>query len=124
MAAVGYRDGMRSAEEIKQFVEEQMSLISNPDVRGRIREGLVDPYPVHRDWDYGLPDQKLACWTVFEHKPSNTSIAFCEEGFGPKNPWGLVYLSGQYMSIGMDSSWYITLEQAFRESMAWSAAGH
>jgi len=39
--------------------------------------------------------------------------------FGPGFPWGLVFLSGPHMNIGMDSNWYSTLECAVRESMAW-----
>jgi hypothetical protein len=59
------------------------------------------------------------CWTVLEHVPSNTGIAYCAEGFGPTDPWSLVHLTGPHMSIGMDSGWYVSLEGAMRESKAW-----
>jgi len=61
----------------------------------------------------------LRAGTVIEHRESNTGIAFCNQGFGPAYPWGLVFLSGEHMSIGMDSGWFISLEQAMRDSMAW-----
>ena len=35
------------------------------------------------------------------------------------DPWGLLFMSGEYMSMGMDSQWYVSLEDAFRESSAW-----
>jgi hypothetical protein len=54
---------------------------------------------------YGPPGQKYTCWTVLEHRPSNTGIAYCEEGFGPSFPWGLIFLSGPHMNIGMDAGW-------------------
>ena len=79
----------------------------------------MTPYPVERDWDYGNSGERFVCWTVLEHPDSNTGIAYCAQGFGPKHPWGLVFLSGPYMSIGMDSGWYASLEDAMRESMAW-----
>jgi len=53
------------------------------------------------------------------HERSNTGIAYCEEGFGPERPWGLVWLSGDdRMSIGMDSGWYGMFMEAYFESFA------
>src|SRR5262249_28688381 len=49
---------------------------------------------------------------------SNTGIAYCESGFGPGAPWGLVGLGEPNMSIGMDSNWYTTLLEAYFESFA------
>ena len=56
---------------------------------------------------------------VLKHQHSDTGIAYCEQGFGPSDPWGLVFLSGDHMGIGMDSGWFSTLESAMRESMGW-----
>ena len=50
-----------------------------------------------------------------EHASSNTGIAYCAQGFGPTDPWGLLFLAGPQKSMGMDSGWFITLEHAFRE---------
>lgn len=85
----------------------------NPGAAGRA------PYTVERGWDYGKISERFICWTVLEHPPSNTAIAYCEQGFGPSNPWGLVFLTGEQMGIGMDSGWFSTLESAMRDSMAW-----
>jgi hypothetical protein len=87
-----------------------------------IRKLLVEPYSVEREWDYGTSSQTYICWTVLEHRKSNTGIAYCEYGFGPENPWGLVFLSGSHMGIGMDAGWFPRLEIAFKESMAWNDA--
>lgn len=76
------------------------------------------PYAVERRFDYGAPDQQFICWTVLEHPASNTGIAFSGQGFGPSYPWGLVFLSGPHMNIGMDCGWFVSLEEAFRESIA------
>ena len=83
-----------------------------------IRALLVEPYPVElRPWDYGQPDSYI-CWTVLEHPESNSAIVYCDGGFGPKSPWGLVCLSGSYMGMGMDSGWFTNLEDAYRDSFA------
>lgn len=108
-----------TAEEISNLVEREIERIGEPELVHRIRELLVVPYPVERDWNYGAPGQKFTCWTVVEHQESNTGIAYCEDGFGPSYLWGLMFLSGSHMDMGMDCNWYASLEDAMRESMAW-----
>ena len=110
---------MLTAKDVSSFVGEELAKITDAALLARIRELLVSPYPVERDWDYGRAGEKFTCWTVLEHPASNTGIAYCSEGFGPKDPWGLVSLSGDHMSIGMDCGWFPRLESAMRESMAW-----
>jgi hypothetical protein len=107
------------ADFISELVDAELSKIADSTLEQRIRELLVPPYPVEREWDYGPPDQHFTCWTVIEHRPSNTGVAFCAEGFGPSDPWGLIFLSGPRMDIGMDCSWYASLEDAVRNSIAW-----
>jgi len=79
---------------------------------------LVAPHREDREWDYGPANQTYPCWIVLEHPPSNTGIAYCIEGFGPRCPWGLLWLNGEHLNMGMDSGWYTSLEGAFRESRA------
>ena len=105
----------RTKPEVATLVEEQVSLISDDAVTRRVRALLVEPYAVDRPWDYGTPGQTYVCWTVLEHRPSNTGIAYCADGFD--EPWGLVFLSG-HMSMGMDSGWFASLEDAFHDSFA------
>jgi hypothetical protein len=101
------------------LVRDELTGVTDPKVRAKIEDFLVEPYCVFRDWDYGEPGTQFPCWTVLEHPASNTGIAYCEEGFGPANPWGLVFLLGEYLSIGMDAAWFAYLEDAFRDSHAW-----
>jgi hypothetical protein len=110
---------MLTADEISSLVRQDLDHITDPALLNRIRELLVKPYPVERDWDYGHIGERFTCWTVLEHQPSNTAIVYCEKGFGPSDSWGLVFLSGKHLEIGMDCSWFSTLESAVRESMAW-----
>ena len=102
-----------SPQQVERERAEERKLVQ------RIRELLVAPYPIERAWNYGIPNERFTCWTILEHHPSNTGIAFCSQGFGPSNPWGLVFLAGQHMGIGMDSAWFASLEDAMRESAAW-----
>lgn len=110
---------MVTGEDIAALTHRELSNITNPNLVRRIQELLVTPYVVQRNWDYGKPGEAFDCWIVLEHPLSNTGIAYCENGFGPAYPWGLVFLTGEELSIGMDSAWHSSLELAMRESMAW-----
>jgi hypothetical protein len=112
-------DTVLDAKDISGLIEQELQRVTDEGLAKSIRELLVTPYPVEREWDYEPAGQRFVCWTVLEHQPSKTGIAYCSEGFGPGYPWGLVSLSGDYMSIGMDCAWFASLEDAMRESMAW-----
>lgn len=103
---------------VADLVKAELATINDSALVTAIHALMVEPYAVDRDWDYGLPGQTYVCWTVAEHPLSNTAIVYCESGFGPAHPWGLVSLSGPNTSMGMDSSWYARLEDAVRESAA------
>jgi hypothetical protein len=110
---------MNDASELAAVVERELQRITDTKLVGRIRELMVPPYPVEREWQYGVVNEHYTCWTVLEHRASNSGIAFCNKGFGPSYPWGLVFLDGPHSDIGMDSGWFASLEDAMRESMAW-----
>ena len=109
--------GARTSAEVVELVEQQISMIQEPLLVRRIRALLVHPYAVDRLWDYGEPGQTYVCWTVLEHQPSKTGLAYCADGF--TDSWGLVFLDGPHQSMGTDSCWFTCLEDAFRESAAW-----
>ena len=99
------------AVTLKRLIENELAKLSDTRVEQYIRGLLVEPTPLPRDWDYGRPGQQYVCWTVLQHAPSNSAIAYREDGFGPAAPWGLLSLSGDHMSMGMDSGWFSTILQ-------------
>ena len=107
------------ATRVKELVAAELRRFRDPAVLPRVGHLLVEPRPVERQWDYGSPDEWLVCWVALEHRESNTGIAYCDSGFGPENPWGLIFLDGPHLGIGMDSAWFPGLEIAIKESMAW-----
>ena len=108
-----------SASAVSALVEAQLARVADPQAVALIRSLLVPPRCELRPWDYGPSDTHYPCWIVAEHAPSKTGIAYCEEGFGPRCPWGLLWISGERLSMGMDCGWYGSLEDAVRESCAW-----
>lgn len=112
---------MIDAKRLSGLVERELEAIADPRVRDRVRSLLVEPRPILRDWDYGEPGQQYVCWNVVEDLArSKVAIAYCEQGFGPANPWGLVWTGddGGEGAIGMDSAWFLTLEEAVHDSVA------
>jgi len=113
---------MENSKEIAALVACELACIRDATLAGRIREFLVAPYPVERAWDYGPRDERFTCWTFLEYLPTNTGIAYYSQGFSPSYPWGLVFLSGSHMNIGMGSAWFASLEDAMRASAAWNGS--
>ncbi len=112
---------MKTSEEISELVREQLDQIKDEKIRSQIARWLIMPRLEEREWDYArYPETvKFPCWFVLEHKDSNIGIAYCEEGFGPEKPWGMLWLTGGHLSMGMDAGWCDDLEHAFVESMAY-----
>ncbi len=108
-----------TSRDVQKTVEAEIASIDQPELIACIRHHLVPPRCDQREWDYGIRGVTYPCWIFAEHPASNTAIAYCEQGFGPNSPWGLLFIRGAHMSIGMDSGWFARLEEAFRESMAW-----
>jgi hypothetical protein len=106
------------ANILKTMVADELAILTDERVVAHIQAFLVEPTVTIRDWDYGQEGERYPCWTVLRHLPSNTAIAYCENGFGPRSPWGLVWLEGdqRLMSIGPDSAWFTTFLQAFFDS--------
>ncbi len=108
-----------TSSEVTTLVEAQITRVADPQATALIRSLLVPPRCELRPWDYGAPGTEYPCWIVAEHGPSGTGIAYCEHGFGPEFPWGLLWISEANLSIGMDSGWFDSLEDAVRGSFAW-----
>lgn len=105
-----------NAADMRMLVREQLELIDDPVVREGLSRVLVSPRERTLAWEYGGGDETYPGWMVAEHPESDTGIAWCGHGFGPKMPWGLVSLTSD--SMGMDCSWYPSLRVAFLESWA------
>jgi hypothetical protein len=107
------------AETLKAMIDRELECLSDARVKEQIRPLLVEPKPILRDWDDGKPGEQYTCWAVLNDRDSNTGIAYCENGFGPGSPWGLVWLGShdeKHLSIGMDSGWFSTFLEAYFNS--------
>ena len=116
-------DGMElDASAVAALVDAQLHAMSDSGLAELVTRLRVQPRCEMRPWNYGEPHQ-YPCWIVLEHPRSKTGIAYCAYGFGPGTPWGLVWLS-EHLSMGDDSGWFPSLEEALRDSQALEDLGH
>lgn len=105
------------AHSLRILIEDELTTLSDARVVAHVMEMLVEPRAVLRSWDYGARGQQYPCWIVLDDPPRSFSvITFCEFGFGPKCPWGLI--SSGDMHMGMDSGWFPSFLDAYFESWA------
>jgi hypothetical protein len=102
-------------------VIEELTKISDEKMKRAINKYLVAPRACLLDWDYGhphpqFPEPRYPGFIVAEFPESETGIAFSEYGSGPGYPWMLIGL--KRLGYGTDGSWFISLEAAFRASIA------
>ncbi|NPV19702.1 hypothetical protein [Bradyrhizobium aeschynomenes] len=109
-----------SPGRLESLITEELAALSDKRVLSHIRGMLVAPHMLLREWDYGQPGQQYPCWFVLSDPQSGAEIAYCEHGFGPRCPWGLVSSADQpeYRHMGMDSGWFTSFLDAFFDSFA------
>lgn len=97
---------------IEALVAAECARIRDEGTRGQLTRRLITPRRHMLEWDYASEPTSYPAWLV-----ADSGISYCEQGFGPRCPWGLTGLDGG--SAGMDSGWFRTLHEAFLESFAW-----
>jgi hypothetical protein len=99
---------------VDALVDAEVAKASDPalvEVMGRYR---VAPRLVMREWGCAA-DASLPCWIVIEHAASNTGVCYSEHGFGPRCPWGLLWIEGRPQDMRDESGWFTTSEDAVRD---------
>ncbi|WP_456620605.1 MULTISPECIES: hypothetical protein [unclassified Bradyrhizobium] len=109
------------AHFLRSLIADELMTLSDARVVAHVMKLLVAPHSVLRSWDYGTRGRQYPCWIVLDDPAhSFSAIAFCEFGFGPKCPWGLIS-SGDApsdMHMGMDSGWFPSFLDAYFDSWA------
>jgi hypothetical protein len=99
---------------VKSLVAGELALIADPTRRTALHAVLREPVMEMRDWDYGPPGGQFPCWIVTVASERGVVIGYCEQGFGPRCPWGLLWTDAQ-TSMGMDCGWFSSLADAFAD---------
>ena len=101
---------MPHSEDIQQLVDAELATIDDPIRRAALAALLVTPKSFSLKWGYGMPGERYQCWLVGISPDGKTRLVYCEKGFGPSYPWGIVGIAQEWM--GMDCQWHVGLEHA------------
>lgn len=108
------------ATTLKKMLRDELQTLTDPRVLDNLAQRLCEPRIELFDWSYA--DAQYPCWIVLEDDPANsdTGIVYCEQGFGPRCPWGLMWLTPENgrREMGQDSDWYTSFLKAYWESRA------
>src|SRR5580704_12824651 len=96
---------------VERLVDAELSQISAASLVALIGKLRIQPRLEVRRWNYGAPNE-YPCWLVLVDPSSHVGVAYCAHGFGPKAPWGLLWLSGRRSDMGDDSGWFTSLADA------------
>ena len=100
----------RSASAIKALVTAQLERIPDTACRDHLARLLVEPTFVSLAWEYGALGATRLCCVVARLEDGERAVVYCEDGFGPQEPWGAVLLGEA--SMGSDDQWYGSLRDA------------
>lgn len=110
---------MTSAAEVAAALDADLHNLRDPRVRASIEAFRVPmPNPIRLAWDYGEPGETFDGWLVFDDPGQRMGIVYCEKGFGPTSPWGLITTGDTCPSMGMDSGWFRRFIEAYLESFS------
>ena len=113
-----------TSDEIVALIQNDMRTVNDVRVSRYITSLLITP-PLRQllSWDYGLPKDAFDGFLALDHPKSGTGIAYCEQGFGPAAPWGLISTRRDELppSMGTSDGWFPRFLDAFFESKASTA---
>jgi hypothetical protein len=110
---------LTTAAEVAAALEEDLAHLRDPRVRASIQAFRVGPpMSIRLAWEYGKPGDTFDGWLVFDDPGNRTGIVYCDQGFGPKRPWGLITTGESCPSMGMDCGWFGRFIDAYLDSFS------
>jgi hypothetical protein len=100
----------RSASTMKALVAAELERAADANCRDRLAGVLVEPTFLSLAWEYGAVGATRLCCVVARLDDGDRALVYCEDGFGPQEPWGAVSLAEA--SMGGDEQWYSSLYDA------------
>jgi hypothetical protein len=105
--------------DVAALVRDDMRALDDARVVAHVSALLTAPPRLLRlAWFYGAVGETFDAFLVLDHPRSGTGIAYCRQGFGPANPWGLILTDRGPPSTGADDGWYPRFLDAYFESKA------
>ena len=109
-----------TAAAVDALVERELAHFADATLKAALLKRRIPPRSELRPWQY-QSGTTYECWLVAADEESGVAVAYCEQGFGPKAPWGLLWVNtvprtgATQLHMGDDSGWFRTLEEAASE---------
>jgi hypothetical protein len=100
----------RSTSVMKALVTAELERTADANCRDRLAGLLVEPTFLPLAWEYGAVGATRLCCVVARLDDGDRALVYCEDGFGPQEPWGAVSLAEA--SMGSDDQWFGSLYDA------------
>ena len=100
----------RSVATMKALITAQLERIPDTQCRDHLARLLVEPNFISLAWEYGALGATRLCCVVARLEDGERAVVYCEDGFGPQEPWGAVLLGEA--SMGDDDQWHGSLHDA------------
>jgi hypothetical protein len=105
--------------DVAALVRDDMRMLYDSRVLAHISALLLaPPRPVLLAWPYGAVGETFEGFLVLDHPRSDTALAFCQQGFGPADCWGIIATDHGPLSTGKSDGWYPRFLDAYFDSMA------
>jgi hypothetical protein len=103
---------MSTLDKFRALVARELSLVEPPARREALGALVMEPRLEERTWEYAEPSEpeRYPCWVVAEAPARGILVVYCEHGFGPERPWGILRRAND--SLGMDSECCSRFEDA------------
>jgi hypothetical protein len=100
------------------LIDADLRLAPDPSARDEMKALILEePCLMSCAWDYGAPGETYPCWKVAGSTATGrVGVVYCEHGFGPEFPWGLIWLNQPVPDMGQDSGWFRTLREALADA--------
>ena len=100
----------RTPPAMKALVSSELERVPETGCKDRLAGLLVEPSFVPLAWEYGAIGATRMCCIVARLEDGDQALVYCEDGFGPREPWGAISLGAA--SMGGDDQWYGSLYDA------------
>jgi len=106
--------------DVAALVRDDMRALHDARVVAHVTALLVTPpRQLLLGWAYGAAGEAFDGFLVLDHARSGTGIAYCQQGFGPAAPWGLIATNRESPpSMGRSDEWCPRFLEAYFESIA------
>lgn len=109
-----------TSADVAELIRDDMKALHDARVVSHVASLLVSPpRRLQLGWVYGSAGEEYEGFLVLNHPRSSTAIVYCQYGFGPEAPWGMIFNDrGSPPSMDMSDGWFPRFMDTYFQSQA------